>query len=223
MSHPRRSVPLLAAAHGEAKGPSERLGYALILGVLGDEAGLQTLLEAVESRGTWGKGYDMSSKRETANTYAEVDRLVMALGFTGSPRARPALVGKLRLLDARSALSHVKAICMALRVNRDPSLAAPLAELLDKPGMTGHATPAGYYLPQKPQSPRQVPGRASTREGLNRKLREILVAALLLDCGDSAGKARAVLEAYTKDVHGHFAAYARAALDGEMVGVHTDR
>ncbi|MHC4252986.1 MAG: FAD-dependent oxidoreductase [Planctomycetota bacterium] len=223
MSHPRRSVPLLAAAYEEARGARERLNYALILGVLGDDTGLQTLLEAIESRETWGKGYDMSSKRETANTYAEVDRLLMALGFTGSPKARPALVRKLKLLDARSPLSHIKAICMALRVNRDRSLAAPLAELLGKPGMTGHVTPSDYYLPQEPRSPRKIPGRASTRGGLNEKFREVLVAALLFECGDSAGKARAILEAYTTDVHGHFAAYARAALDGKLGGVPTDR
>jgi hypothetical protein len=223
ISHPRRSVPLLAAAYARAKGARERLSYALVLGVLGDDTGLQTLLEAVDGRETWGRGHDMSSKRETANTYAEVDRLVMALGFTGSPKARPALVRKLKLLDARSPLSHVKAICMALRVDCDPSLAAPLAELLDKPGMTGHVTPADFYLPRKPRSPREIPERASTRRGLNEKFREVHLAALLYDCGDRAGKARAILEAYTTDVHGHFAAYARAALDGELPGARAGR
>jgi hypothetical protein len=42
---------------------------------------------------------------------------------------------------------------------------------------------------------------------------------LLLDCGDRNGKARAILDAYTRDVHGHFATYARAALDGKLTPV----
>jgi len=216
MSHPRQSIPLLAAAHANAKKPCEKLNYARILGVMGNDTGLQTLLEAVERIEIWGKGYDTSPARETGYTFAEVDRLVMALGFTRSPKARPTLVKKLKLLDAQSSLSHIKAVVMALRMNRDPSLAGPLAELLDKPGMTGHATPAGYYRPQKPQSPRKIPVRAEIGKPLNRKFREVLVAALLLDCGDLNGKGRAVLDAYTKDVHGHFAAYARAALDGRL-------
>lgn len=217
MSHPRRSVPLLAAAHDGANGPHERISYALVLGVLGDGAGLRTLLEAVGKSKTWGEGYNMSSKRETANTFAKVDRLVIALGFTRSAKARPALVEKLKLLDARSPLSHVKAICIALRMNGAPSLAVPLAELLDKPGMSGHAEPADYYRLRAGRHARgHAPRRATTGNLLNAKFREVLVAALLFDCGDRNGKARAILEAYTRDVHGHFAAYARAALDERL-------
>jgi hypothetical protein len=55
---------------------------------------------------------------------------------------------------------------------------------------------------------------------LNAKFKEVLVAALLFECGDRNGKGRAILDAYTRDVHGHFAAYARAALDGKLAGSH---
>jgi hypothetical protein len=51
---------------------------------------------------------------------------------------------------------------------------------------------------------------------LNARFREVLLAALLFDCGDRDGAARAILQAYRKDVHGHFAAYATAALDGRL-------
>ena len=57
---------------------------------------------------------------------------------------------------------------------------------------------------------------STTGDLLNAKFRELLIAGLLLDCGDANGKARAILEAYTKDIQGHFAAYARAVLDGEL-------
>ena len=222
MSDPGKSIPLLATAHANTRIPGEKLNYALILGVMGDATGVQTLLDEVEKNTTWGKGYNMSSARETANTFAEIDRLVMALGFTRSPKALPALVKKLNLLDAESPVSHVKAVGMALRMNRNPSLAGPLAELLAKPGMTGYAVPADYYRPHKQQSPREMPVRATMGPRIDEKFREVFVAALLFDCGDQNGKARAILEDYTRDVQGHFAAYARAALDGSLARVSND-
>ena len=225
MSHPRRSIGLLAEAHRKASDRDARINYALVLGVLGSDAGLASLLDAVEGNQAWGAGYDMSSKRETANTFAKVDRLVIALGLTRSARAREALVRKLKLLDGRSPLSHIKAICMALRMNRAAALAPALAELLDKPGMSGHAEPAAYYRSgAEGKARRHVPQRATTAGNLlNAKFREVLVAAVLLECGDHNGKARAILEAYTRDVHGHFAAYARTALDGRLPVTSRDR
>jgi hypothetical protein len=38
------------------------------------------------------------------------------------------------------------------------------------------------------------------------------VAALLYECGDCEGQGRAILQAYTTDVNGHFAAYAHHIL-----------
>jgi len=65
-------------------------------------------------------------------------------------------------------------------------------------------------------SGRQVPARyrvnAQGGDALNSKFKEVLVAALLFECGDHNGQGRDVLEAYTKDVNGHFAAYAHLVL-----------
>ena len=115
----------------------------------------------------------------------------MALGLTRSAKARPALVQKLKLLDAGSPLSHVKAICMALRMNRDPVAGRPLAELLDKPGMTGHAEPADYYRPRRSARPRATFPRVPRREAdlLDAKFREVLVAAVALRLRRPNGKA----------------------------------
>lgn len=41
---------------------------------------------------------------------------------------------------------------------------------------------------------------------------ELLVAALLFECGDAQGVGRIILEAYTKDFNGHFAEYAHYIL-----------
>ena len=47
---------------------------------------------------------------------------------------------------------------------------------------------------------------------LNNKFKELLVAALLFECGDYQGQGRKILEAYTKDLNGHFAEYAHHVL-----------
>jgi len=217
MSHQKKSIPLLARAYAEATEPNEKLNFALVLGVLGDRRGAETLAKAV-SDSPWGRGCNMSSKRETANTFSKVDRLVISLGLTRSPKAIPVLIEKLKRLNAKSALSHVKAACIALRACRDPSLAKPLADLLDKPGVSGHSQAADYHRPaDKKKTPLSITKRATTGDLLNAKFKELLIAALLLDCGDADGKARTILETYTKDIQGHFAAYARAALDGKLV------
>ena len=46
---------------------------------------------------------------------------------------------------------------------------------------------------------------------LNNKFKELLVAALLFECGDP--KSGEILEVYTKDVNGHFAEYAHLVLN----------
>ena len=43
----------------------------------------------------------------------------------------------------------------------------------------------------------------------------MLVAALLYECGDHQNLGRNILEDYTKDVNGHFAAYAHHMLNTE--------
>ena len=43
---------------------------------------------------------------------------------------------------------------------------------------------------------------------VNNKFKELLVAALLFECGDHKNQGREILEVYTKDVNGHFAEYA---------------
>ena len=219
MSHPRKSIPYLKRAYRAAADEKTKITYARVLAVLGDDAGLPTLLRAVSGKSGWGKGYGLTEHRATKNTFVEIDRLVIALGFTRSPEARPVLLEKLALLDADGELSHFKAICLALRLQKHESFARPLAALLDKPKMSGHARDAVYYTERSDgDDPLRVSRRAReggdpNRNGLNSKFRELLVAALLFECGDVDGKGRAILEAYTRDVHGHFARYARYVLD----------
>jgi len=215
MSNPGASIPLLKEAYGKAGDDVDRVNFARILAVLGDATGRDTLIKAVEESKGWGQGDELTPARASANVFGEIDRLVIALGFLRDPGTRPLLVRKLEALHAGSALSHYKAICVALRLNKHTSLVQPLARLLQKKGVKGHVQQLGYYAASNGVV--KLPNRATTgKEGgnaLNRKFKELLVAALLFECGDSNDEGRKILEAYTRDINGHFASYANFILN----------
>ena len=71
----------------------------------------------------WGKGWDYSNQRKDANTFGPIDRIVIALGFLNSAEVHAPLLEKLDQLTLKSPLSHYKALCLALRMNKDDSLA----------------------------------------------------------------------------------------------------
>jgi flavin-dependent dehydrogenase len=214
MGNPQIALPLLQEAFRSSDSPEQKLNFARILSFLGDDSGKEVLLQAIKGSDDWGKGWDYSTQREHANTFGEVDRIVMALGFLQTPEVRKPLLRKLEQLTAESHLSHYKALCLALRLNKDPSMAGPLAALLNKEGVKGHVQRLGYYgatgaggHPHK----RHLLNAHGGAE-LNSKYKELLVAALLFECGDDNGQGRKVLEAYTEDVNGHFAEYAHLVL-----------
>lgn len=208
MSHPDRSTPLLISAYDQATDRTVQINYARILALLGERSGKADLLDAVAESESWGDGYDFTNHRKENNTFGPVDRLVIALGFLRDPDVRPALLRKLEQLKPGEHLSHYKALCLAMRMNRHESFAKPLAEHLVT--IKGHCRPLSYRPGQG--GPLSVPVRAKVnadgRNALNDKFKEVLVAALLFECGDHEGLGREILEAYTKDVNGHFAAYA---------------
>jgi len=213
MGNPETSIPLLQDAYRNSVDPEKKMNFARVLAVMGDGTGKQTLIDAVEAESAWGQGWDFSSQREKANSFGPMDRKVIALGFTRSPEVHAPLLSKLQALASSSPLSHYKAVCLALRLNKDPSLAEPLADLLDKPGVKGHVQPLKYYDASGAGHP--LPRHRVNSSGgdqLNAKFKEVLVAALLYECGDDDGQGQEILEAYTKDVNGHFAAYAHLVL-----------
>jgi len=214
MAHPEQSIPLLKEAYSKADKLETKINFARILAVLGDSTGKETLLKAVDDARDWGQGWDFSSQREHANSFGEVDRVVIALGFLRTPEVLPPLIRKLESLTAKSPLSHYKSVCLALRLNKNESLTQPLARLLNKVGITGHVQPLSYYEESGARGKLQERYKINRDGGdlLNSKFKEVLVAALLFECGDCNGQARDILEAYTQDVNGHFAAYAHLVL-----------
>jgi hypothetical protein len=209
LSHPGQGSVLLREAYAKAQSPQAKLTYAHILGTMGDDSGLDLLIAAVEAVPEWDKGWNFRSQGQFGSNMSRLDSLILALGRTGNRLATPAILEKVKLLDADKDFSHHRAIALALESLADPAAAGALAELLAKPNMSGRAI----------QSVEQAKRRhAESPEGLNalqprrESLREIMLARALLRCGDKDDIGRKILTEYEKDLRGHFARHAQAVL-----------
>ena len=219
VAHPKEATAWLIRRYEESPSGKEKLNYARILAILGDPTGVPALIAAVDANDGWDRGAALTSQRKTGNTFSDLDRLVIALGFSGSAKAVNSLLAKLGQLTPESPLSHYKAISLALWGHHTPAAAGILADLLDQVKFIGQDTTD----PPRPLADRLVtvdPDEQANQTNLNRAFKELTVAALLYRCGDRAGKAEAVLNQYAENIHGHFASYARRVLNHRPAGTH---
>ncbi len=192
---------------GDDPSAERALALALVLGILGDASGAVLLAEALDAA-TFDAKILQGHMAEYAHLPTPVDALILALAGTGDARALPCLLRKLDALDAETTLSHHRSLALALERVADPAAAKPLADLLARPGLSGHAQTQPGPLWDHPRERR-------IREPA---LREIVLARALFRCGDWEGRGRAILEAYRTDLRGHLAAHAAAVLQSAAVG-----
>ncbi len=196
--------PLLRQALATAP-ETNRLIYAHILGMMGDGAGAQVLADAVNAR-QWDKGWSYTGMGQFGPCMSPLDSLLISLGRTKSQVALKPVLEKAGQLETRSEFSHFRAIAMALETLADKSAAEPLAELLRKPGLGGHAvTSIDAALEANP------PSRTDTTVR-NQALKELYLARALYRCGDHEGLGQNTLREYSRDLHGHYARHAKAVL-----------
>lgn len=196
--------PLLRQALAAAP-EKARLIYAHILGMMGDGAGAQVLADAVNAK-PWDPGWRYTGMGQFGPCMSPLDSLIIALGRTRSPAAVKPLVEKAGQLNPDSEFSHFRAIAMALETLADKSAARPLAELLQKPGLRGHAvTSIDAALEANPRS-------STDNTVRNQALSELYLARALYRCGDYKGLGEKTLREYSGDLHGHYARHAKAVL-----------
>ncbi len=95
---------------------------------------------------------------------------------------------------------------MALEVLSDNSAAKPLADLLQKSGMSGHAVTNIQAALKK------NPANSSDNSTRNEALSELVLARALYRCGDYEGRGEAILRRYAQDLHGIYARHAQGVL-----------
>ncbi len=200
MAEPGRALPLLQKAHAEAAEPAPKLIYANILGMLGDETGVPTLISHVRAQ-EWDAGWNFRGMGQFGGSISPLDSHIIALGKSGSPRALAVILEKVATLDATKEFSHHRAVSLALEALRAPAAAQPLADLLSRENMTG------YAITDIAESKRQ--------EQRSEPLREIILARALFRCGDHEGLGEGILRQYAQDLRALFAQHAHAILGEE--------
>jgi len=204
-AQPEAALPLLRRAFDSAELKQDRFIYAHILGIMCDPTGAALLAEAVREH-PWDDGWKYTGMGQYGRSISPVDSLIIALGRTGQPGALDPIIEKVQSLGPEHAMSHHRAVSMALEWLRDPRAAQPLADLLQKPGMAGHA-----YLDIE-EVAANIPAShvdTSTRE---QSLRELILARALYRCGDHNGLGEKILNEYARDLRGHYARHALAIL-----------
>jgi hypothetical protein len=201
LSHRETALPILHDAYAQAS-EENKLTYARLLGFLGDKAGVPVLIAALDEITEWDDRILQGSMAEYAHLPTPIDTLILALGHTGDGRALPPILRKLETLHADVTLSHHRAVALALERLGDPAATEPLARLLARPGMRGHAMTELEPLHNSGMDRRRRLG----------PLREIALARALYRCGDRGGLGEQILREYTRDLRGLFARHARAVL-----------
>jgi len=205
-AQPETSLPLLRQAYRSAESAS-KLRYATLLAVLRDRMGVETLLDHVRSTDRWDRGWNYKGMGQYGRSVSPLDTQLVALGRAGDRAAVPAILDKLKLLSASTAFSHHRAAGLALELLRDPAAAKPLADLLNKPGMSGHSHGTIQAAIEQ-----ETPGGCNSEQTRRESLRELMLARALFRCGDYEGRGREILETYTHDLRGHLARHAWAVL-----------
>jgi flavin-dependent dehydrogenase len=201
LTHKEASGPLIRERFASATG-RRKLVYATLLAFLGESDVAPTLIEALDKIDKWDARILQGKMAEYAHLPTPIDSVILALGRTRDPKALPALLRKLETLDESVTLSHHRSLAIALEQIGDPSAAEPLARLLQKPGMRGHATKSLEPLHDEGMERRRRLG----------PMREITLARALYRCGDHDGLGAAILREYQDDFRGLFARHARAVL-----------
>ncbi len=206
LTNPEAAKPLLRAALAGTNSAPAQLVYAHILGMLGDPSGSLILTKAITSD-SWDTGWNYTGMGQYGMSLSPLDSLLIALGRSGDKQGLGPILAKVGELRADSEFSHFRAVAMALESLGDPAAAKPLAALLQKPGISGHAvTNIEAALRDNPAS-----GTDTTTR--NRALTELILARALYRCGDEQGLGEQILKQFALDLHGHYARHAQAVLN----------
>ena len=208
LTQPMNAMPLLRKSYKSAETTRAQLAYARIMGMLGDATGSEILIDAVKTT-EWDKGWNFTGMGQYGASLSALDSAIIALGRTRDKRGLTAILDKVGQLDEESEFSHCRAVAMALETLGDIAATQALANLLQKPGIMGHA------FTEIEQARLRTPASPTDTQTRNHSLRELILARALYRCGDYEGLGEKILTEYARDLRGHYARHAQEILNNK--------
>ncbi len=203
------SIPLLKKAYAQTSDQQKKVLYARILGVMGDDTGIDTLIAEIRNFKKWDTGVKWRQDMHLTfgSRISPLDGLIIAAGLSGNPKAINAITEKINLLTAKDEFSHHRAIALALECcgAGNKTAAEALGLHLAKPGISGNAVTDLYKSVDKESAEKVT-------DSISNSFREIELIRALYRCGDYEGTAQKLLLQYSNDLRGHFASQARQIL-----------
>ena len=213
LSHKNKSLPLIKKEYRKATGRNKLL-YAQVLGMGGQKVGVPTLIAELENFTGWDEKIYQGIGADYAHLPTPIDAVILSLGNSEDKSALPSLLKLVEKLDQNVTLSHHRSIALALEKLSDHSAALPLAKLLQKPGMQGHAMLELEDALTEIDYDGMGPAKSviNSYEKRTRALREIILARALYKCGDYNELGKNILKSYQNDMQGLFARHANQIL-----------
>ena len=196
----KRAVPFLRNAYRSAQTDRARQIYAVLLGLLHDATGAETLAALLDGRqALWTR------RRFTYGRSMDVIGVALAAGRSKTAATDAAILRRVETLNDDSSMTAFRVATLAAEASGSPRLATALAAALKRSGLGGWARSSASELP--PQA-----GYGVGPE-VDRCIRELALARALVACGDSEGLGRKTLAAYARDPRGVYAEHANAVLN----------
>lgn len=205
-AHEAESQPLLLEKLTSDITSERAVDAALVLGLMGHPAAGDCLAGQVAAT-EWDDGWNYRGMGQFGRSMSRLDALIVALAKTHHAEAATIISAKVAELDQDAALSHCRAAALAAGILREPPLAEAIHQLLQRPGLAGHAITAMTDGVQQAN-----PDKNDNRTR-NLALRELHLARGLYLAGDHEALGRGILEIYSQDLRGLFARHARAVMN----------
>ncbi len=200
-----RAAPLLTDAYKHAELPQDKLNFALILALTGNNEGADTLLHTLRNTGDWDQGWNYRGMGQFGPSLSTLDAIVIALGALKHQPALQPILEKAQKLTKDNEFSHFRAVSIALQQFASAEATDTLVQLINKEEIKGH-----HQLVS--QDPRQFAQSRNPDYRRTKELREIFLAAALYASNPKHPLAKEILNNYANDYRGIYARHAKTIL-----------
>ena len=97
-----------------ASSPDDRLIYASVLCMLGDDTFASIVADEIKKQDKWDKGWNYTGMGQFGPSMSRMDSLLFALGNSKDKKSLPVILEKASVLRPESEFSHFRAIAFAL-------------------------------------------------------------------------------------------------------------